>query len=236
MSRMEADSLPVRDSEVWWVLGYFAVYLVYHTAIAGESDRMHWMGLVGMPVVLLLVLRKAASGRFSPRTTLRSIGLRRENLKTGVGWAVGLGLGISVLQSLQRFDETMELVVTGKVLYLYPLVLIILFLTAGFTEEVFFRGVLQTRLERLLGSTVGAIGVTSVLFSVYHIPYTYLNPNWPSAGNLGAAVQAAFVNGTLGGVVLGILYVRTKHNLVSTIIVHSLINSIPAMTMIRFGG
>ena len=135
---------------------------------------------------------------------------------------------------MNRADEVWQLVVSGQAFWRFPLVLLILFLTAGFTEEVFFRGVIQTRLERLFGSGVAAIVVTSVIFSVYHIPYTYLNPNWPSSGDVGAAVTAAFVNGMLGGLVLGTLYVRTKHNLVATIIVHSLINSIPAMMLIKF--
>jgi membrane protease YdiL (CAAX protease family) len=230
MSKSWSVEFPPRETA--WMLGYFAVYMAYHSTIAGESDKWHWFGLVAMPLALLFALRRLAQPTTSFADILRSVGLRRENLKTGLGWAIGLGLGISLLQSLGRVEELWEMVKTGKAFYMFPLVLALLFFTAGFTEEIFFRGILQTRLEKFLGP-IGAILTVSVLFSIYHIPYTYLNPNWPSAGNWGAAIQAAFVNGTMGGVVLGTLYYKTKHNLAATIVLHSLINSIPAMTLIK---
>ena len=106
---------------------------------------------------------------------------------------------------------------------------------AGFTEE-FFRGFLQTRVEVLVGSPRAAIAIVTVMFSIYHLPYAYLNPMWPSAGDWEFAWRASLANGLPGGLVLGSLYQLSGRNLVPCIILHSMINAAPAMTLIRFGG
>ena len=79
-----------------------------------------------------------------------------------------------------------------------------------------------------------AVGVVATI--VYHLPYAYLNPRWPSAGDWGAAWGAALGNGVPAGLVLGTLYNTSRNNLVACIILHSLINAFPAMTMLRFSG
>jgi membrane protease YdiL (CAAX protease family) len=43
-------------------------------------------------------------------------------------------------------------------------------------------------------------------------------------------------NGVPGGLVLGALYVVSRGNLLACVVLHSLINAAPAMTMIHFGG
>ncbi len=136
-----------------------------------------------------------------------------------------------------------ELITSGRALYLLPIALALLLFTVGVTEEVFFRGVLQTRLTELARSKVLAILIVSVLFGLYHLPYAYLNlpyaylnPSWPSSGDLGAAFQAAMFNGVLGGVVIGGVYALANNNLIAAILVHSFIDLFPAMTLIKFGG
>lgn len=108
--------------------------------------------------------------------------------------------------------------------------------TAGFTEEFFFRGYLQTRLEVLTGSAGLAILIAALFFSLYHLPYALLNPRWPSAGSLPLALGAAFANGIPGCLILGALCVKSGQYLLPCIILHSMINAAPAMTLIRFGG
>ena len=76
-------------------------------------------------------------------------------------------------------------------------------------------------------------------FVLYHVPYAYLNPNWPSAGNLLHAFGLATVNGALGGIVLGLVYVRSGRNLVAVILLHALVNWVPGTLMVsqvKFGG
>ncbi len=76
--------------------------------------------------------------------------------------------------------------------------------------------------------------VTPILFGIYHVPYAYLNPNWPSAGDWGAAWLAALGQGIPGGLILGGMYLWSRQNLFASVVLHSLINAIPGMAMIRF--
>jgi membrane protease YdiL (CAAX protease family) len=215
--------------------GYFAAYVGYLFLVL-ENELLHWVSLVGIPLMLAHALRKRLGGSF--RDTMGSVGLRADNWRQGLWWAGLLGIGLSVLQLLvsNKRDAFLPLITSGQVFYLFPLTLVLLLFTAGFTEEFFFRGVLQTRLGNVLESRFRAVLVTSVLFGLYHIPYAYLNPNWPSHGQWDAAIASAMGQGIVGGLVLGAVYERSGRNLLASVLVHSLINSLPAMTMIKFGG
>jgi len=229
---MDRLSLPSRR-ESWATLAYFGAYLGYLFATL-ETEFAHWLTLVAIPILIALTF---GGSRRSPSNVLATFGLRRENWRRGVGWALLLGILITVGQVTlfgQR-REILALIESGQALWLYPLMLLLMFLMAGFTEEFFFRGFLQTRIEVLTGSPWTAVAIVAVLFSVYHLPYAYFNPMWPSAGDWGLAWRAAFSNGLPGGLVLGALYVRSGSNLVPCIVLHSMINAAPAMTMIKFG-
>ena len=99
--------------------------------------------------------------------------------------AVLLGVAFSVMQAMggsEHAQEIREVLRSGRVFVALPVALLAMMLTAGFTEEFFFRGFLQNRLEQLTSSRVAAVVLASLAFGVYHLPYAYLNPNWPSAG------------------------------------------------------
>ena len=119
---------------------------------------------------------------------------------------------------------------------LFLLVMAFLLFTTALTEEVFFRGYLQTRLERLTGSRFAGLLLASVLFGVYHLPYAYLNPMWPSSGDWGAAFSAALGQGIPGGLILGGLFIYARGNLVAPILVHAAVDLLPASTMIKIQG
>lgn len=191
-----------------------------------------------MPLTLLGLYQRRVWGDWSLRATLSTVGLRQGQLGRALVWAVPLGLGVSLFMQLfmsRNAEAFRELVTSGRALYLAPLAFLLLLLTTGVTEEFFFRGVLQTRLAGAFRSNLLGVIVTSILFGLYHVPYAYLNPNWPSYGDLAAALQAGLANGILGGVVLGVVYVMARGNLIAAIIVHALIDVFPAMTQIRFG-
>lgn len=223
--------------EAFAALAYYVAYLGY-LFINQESDLLHWVSLVILPFALICIYQRYTWSAWALGGGLGTVGLSKGNLSTGLLWAIPIGLGISLVMQLyfsRQQEAFRELLTSGRVLYLAPIALLLLLLTTGFTEEFFFRGVLQTRLAELFKSNVLAVLAVSVLFALYHLPYAYLNPNWPSHGDLGAALQAAMFNGILGGVVLGVVYVKAKGNLIACIIFHALIDVFPAMTQIRFG-
>jgi membrane protease YdiL (CAAX protease family) len=218
-------------------LAYLVLYLAY-LFFNQESEALHWLTLVLLPLALLILYQRKQVSSVSLKDTLASVGLRMGNLRRGLRWAVLLGLALSVLQLyLSRHSaEIWELIRSGKAILFFPLVLLLMILTAGFTEEFFFRGVLQTRLTVLLRSKLMGITLNSVCFGIYHLPYAYLNEHWPSHGDWNAALLAGLGQAIPMGLILGILYERTRNNLVACVLLHSLVNSLPAMTMIKFHG
>jgi len=213
---------------------YFALYLAYLFA-ARESELLHWLSLVAIPLMIVIALRP---GNRSLSAVLPSFGFRRGNLRKGVGWALLLGASFGIIQVFFSGNsaEVQEAIRTGRALYMLPLGFVLMMLLAGFTEEFFFRGFLQTRAEALFGSKWLAVLIVALMFGVYHLPYAYFNPHWPSAGDWSAAWVAALGNGVPGGLVLGTLYVKSNRNLVPCIVLHSMIGAFPAMTLLKFGG
>jgi membrane protease YdiL (CAAX protease family) len=215
---------------------YAAAYLVYLT-LTLESELLHWITLVGLPLILVALLRPPATCGVA--TVLASFGLRRGTLWRGVGWAALVAVAIGIFQGMggsTHAQEMREAVRSGRALWALPLAFVAMLLTAGFTEEFFFRGFLQTRLTALSGSRLVGLLASALLFGLYHVPYAYLHPNWPSHGDLGAAFGSAMGQGGIGGLVLGAVYLFSRGNLVACVVLHAGVNAAWAMTMIKFGG
>jgi len=212
------------------VTGYFALYLGY-LFVHAEGELLHWLSLVLLPLAGLALI----DGDRSLRSVLRSIGLDPARVGRGMGWVIGFGIAFQLLQLVNGPQRAELVTVLREPLGpLMPLVAFVLLLgTAATTEEIFFRGVLQNRWADRLGTELGALLLASGAFVLYHVPYAYANPAWPSAGHLGQAVQAAAANGVLGGVALGLVFWRSGRNLVATMLLHALINLIPATLLVH---
>jgi membrane protease YdiL (CAAX protease family) len=235
VSNRTTDGITTRESAA--ALAYLAFYLAFSFWSPG-SEMRNYLTLVAGPLLLVVLLRASDPPHCRPSPVLASFGLRRDNLRTGLLWALVLGLLIGMFQLTQRSagPELWELIRTGRALYLFPLAAVFGLLTAGFTEEFFFRGFLQTRIERLTGSAWMAVLLATVAFGLYHVPFAYLNPNWPTAGDFPAALRLGMMEGGLGGIILGGAYVLWKRNLLACIVLHGMIDAVPIMTMIKFGG
>jgi membrane protease YdiL (CAAX protease family) len=227
---------PDVKQEALWAVVYFAFYLGY-LFLSLENEFLHWFSLVALPFTAIVLSRRKKLGAWSLRDAFSTVGLRRGNMSTGIWWAIVVGLMLSALQLVlsRNSGEILNLFSSGRALYLFPLSVVLMLFTAGTTEEFFFRGVLQTRLQQRLRSNIYAVVITSVLFGLYHLPYAFLNPRWPSHGNWPEAFGAAFGQGVPMGLILGFMYTRTKNNLIACILVHALINSFPAMLFIKIG-
>jgi membrane protease YdiL (CAAX protease family) len=233
MSTLQPAGTRIGTREALAAPAYFAVYLAY-LFWNPESELLHWLSLVVGPLLIVLVVR--SRGARGPSAVLASFGLRRGNLTGGLWWAIGVAVVVAAVQLLlaRVGDDAWALIRSGRALYLWPIAFVLALLTAGATEEFFFRGFLQTRLEVLLRSRIAALVVATAFFGLYHLPYAYLNPHWPSAGDWSEAWRLAMTNGALGGLILGGLYIVTKRNLFACILVHAFIDSVVLMTMIKF--
>lgn len=226
--------------EAIFAVAYFGALLVY-LFIHPESELEHWLSLVLLPLIGVWIVGR----RRGLRDLLGSLGLRRGHLLQGLGWPIVLGVLIQGLQLLNASNRTSLAEVLGSPWgWVFPLVALpFLVVTVGSTEEVFFRGILQRRLTDWAGgggwrAHGWGIALATLAFVLYHVPYAYLNPHWPSAGDLVHAVGLATVNGALGGVVLGLVYVKSGRNLMSVILLHAMVDWIPGTIMVsqvKFG-
>jgi membrane protease YdiL (CAAX protease family) len=237
MDNEQSTPISFGKAEYAWMVAYTVVYMAY-LFLSLENEAMHWVSLVLIPSIVIYILQARQTGIRSVGRMLASVGLARATITNGVLWAILIGVALSVLQLFvsRNSEQIIAMFTSGKAVYMYPIGLILIFLTAGFTEEFFFRGVLQTRLQALFASKVIPVLITSFLFGLYHLPYAYFNPRWPSYGDFPDALMAAFGQGIPGGLILGTVYARSKNNLLACVIVHSMINALPAMLVIKFGG
>lgn len=232
MSPPARSHVTIAKREAIAVLLYFAAYLGY-LCLHLETERQHWLGLVLLPLGLVWLARRQQSGD-SVADLFESVGFSNHNWQRGLLWAFLLGALFTALQVVlsRNRGEIAALLISPRALYLLPLSFGLMLLLAGFTEEFFFRGVLQSRLAELFKSQVWAVIVASLLFGLYHVPYAYFHPRWPSHGNLGAAFGMAMGQGVPAGLVLGTFLVRTRGNLLPCIVLHSMINMAPAALML----
>jgi membrane protease YdiL (CAAX protease family) len=236
---MEETRVPVAGiarREAWLALLYGAVYIASLT-LTLESELAHWATLVLIPLLLVRLLRPPQQRDFG--SVLASFGLRRGNLSRGVGLALLAAVAIGVFQAMggsEHGQAIREYVRSGHVVWALPLAFLAMLLTAGFTEEFFFRGFLQTRLTALSGSRLAGLVGSALLFGLYHVPYAYLHPLWPSHGDFGAAIGSAMGQGGVAGLLLGGLYIASRGNLLACAVLHAGVNAVWVMTMINFGG
>ena len=217
----------------WVAPVYFLVYLVWlFFTLEGEAE--HWVTMVLIPL-LLVVAFQSGSTRERLGVAFRSMGLRPTRLTHGLALTAGLGLAVCLFQIgfSRGGTEIVELLSSARALVAVPTALLFLLAFTAVTEETLFRGYLQTRLERMTGSRAWGLVLSSVLFGVYHVPYAYLNPNWPSAGNWSEAWMAALGQGIPGGLILGGLFLYSGKNLYMPILFHACVDVLPAALMLK---
>ena len=229
-----------RPAVEWWIaIGWYFIFIVLSFITKGggilANDIAKWLWFVILPLGVLWFAR----GRSSNITSfLRSVGLHRQ----GLGKALLLGVLAFVIllpfvlgsmpsaqltKIVDIFRQPLQAVV------IIPVSFLLLLFTAGFTEEIFFRGILQSRLAKVMHSELRSCLIIAVLFGLYHLPYAYFSADWQSHGNLGWALASVLTEQTIAGLILGVLWIRTR-NLGSSILLHALIDLLPAMTVLHF--
>jgi membrane protease YdiL (CAAX protease family) len=225
-----ADNSRFERRQTTFVLCYFALYLAY-LWVRPEGELLHWLSLVVLPLAGLAVAGRQAS----VRSLLSSVGVGSQGAGRGLGIVTVFAAGFTVLQLMnaRQRAELMSILATPYGPGTVILAFFLLIGTVATTEEVFFRGILQSRVASQFRSEAAGILVATLAFIVYHIPYAYLKPSWPSVGDLSAAVQLAVANGLPTGLALGVVYSRSKRNLAAAILLHALIDLAPATRLVH---
>ncbi|WET83269.1 type II CAAX endopeptidase family protein [Amycolatopsis sp. QT-25] len=207
-----------------WPLALFVV------AIVGDQARLVrdiW-GLVKpvMYLILPLIALRLLRSRQEPDPfRLRTTWWPREGWRwlapipavVAFGWLHVLGPFSAALPTTADYPDPVYLVVVAT----------LTFFTANVLEEVFFRGMLQSRLEALFGRWPGIL-LTSLLFAWLHLP-THGQTGSPWTGlplTLGAIIAFQGVHGLF----LGYLWSRYR-NLWAQVAAHTAINTLPLLLM-----
>ena len=130
-------------------------------------------------------------------------------------WWLGLLIGAATF-----LPFIVRVLVERGVEVVAPIVLLANFMNA-FKEEFLFRGLLQTRLEALTGSSVDGMVLSALIFGLIHIPSGGFRAYFPDPAG---ALAYALVTGA-GGLALGYLYLRTR-SLAPGTLIHFLGNSL----------
>ncbi len=214
------------------MLIYFCFYTIYlWLFIDFETEWTHWLTLVAIPAgIIYIILKGTAAERIKRLVEL--IGLEPKHLLRGViaGLAGGIVLGSAQLLLSRDRAIILESIADGRFFLALPFALGLMLVTAGFTEEFFFRGLLQSSLERRLQSRLWATIFTALAFGIYHFPYAYLKTSWPSHGNLGAAISEGILPTAVFGLMFGFVFARTR-SLSAPIIMHALSNAVWAVKL-----
>jgi membrane protease YdiL (CAAX protease family) len=177
-------------------------------------------GLIVVPLVWYKFVNK-----ISLKEMFTRLQLKREGLSNAVLWgfitviiafAITMAIGLLYMYIMKidpsKFSNIPDLQQLFSIPSLYLLVSL-----QPFCEEFFFRGFLLEKITKRSGPAI-AIVITSILFGVSHLSYTYAY----------AAIIAVIL-----GVLLAVVVVKTK-NLYSAIFAHTLIN-IASLTLYFFG-
>lgn len=176
-------------------------------------------------LILVPLLWYTLVNHLSLREMLARLMLRRQGLQNALLWgvviiaitfAVTIVIGLIYLFFTKQNPNTVSNIPDLLKLFSVPS-LYLLVILQPFCEEVFFRGFLLEKLTTFGGPVVAVI-ITSVLFGVSHLSYTY--------------AYTAVLAGILG-VLFSLVVLKTK-NLYSAIFAHTVIN-IASLTLFFFG-
>lgn len=220
------------------VVGGWLTVCVVLTALAGGAGVLadefaKWLWFVVGPLVAV-----AAIGRSRVREMLRSLGVRRSGLAraAALGAAAGLTLvpvAVSSMDAAQQAAWAGLVPRPAQAVVVVALAFVAMLATAA-TEEVFFRGLLQTRLAAALRSDLGALLIAAVVFGLYHLPYAYFSPQWPTHGNLAWALGSVLTEQAPMGLLFGALWLRHR-NLAAPVVAHALLNTLALAPMLQLG-
>lgn len=208
-----------------WYLLYFALAMISITCkINIINEATNWLFLVLLP---LLILAKLKKGKFKEafKEALGEIGLRRMDKKTGINTLLVCILYFAVLMFMFGLgDEKLVMADLPKMFLRLPVFFGLMFLTAGFTEEFFFRGIVQRCVANSLKHPYIAIVFTGVLFGLYHFPFAYYL--WDqTAGSVMDSLKAILTEQAVTGCAMGLIYHKGNKNLWSSIILHAFVNA-----------
>ena len=149
----------------------------------------------------------------------------------------GIALFYLVVSNLPPFSihGIQAIAVPNNVVAIVVLQGVLTLLNAGIPEELFYRVLLQTRLEHSLGRWNG-IALTSLLFAVMHFPtrlVSWLGTTGTPALDAVLALAAVLTLQGSGGLMLGYLWSRYR-NIWMNMLFHTALDLVPVIVVLVF--
>lgn len=228
------------QAQLWSILIWYGLVILLAAITLANGVELvngftNWFFLMLVPLGLLHLTRRSG---LPLRDTLRSVGITRANRKDAIRLAIVIiPLSVPLLYVVgdqQRAGIQMIFNIPMKAGLSFLISFILALFIAGFVEEFFFRGVLQSRLAAYLGSEWRGLLIASLLFGLLHLPMYFFSPFEPTHGNLFWSVTSVITEQAVAGVLLGVLWLKT-HNLIGPVLLHTFIDAIAMMAMLRIG-
>ncbi len=223
--RIPAGQLPIRrpGPEAILLLTYALLYVAL-SWMTGLAIRHHPRPILGASYftsdIVYVVPFKLLGLLVLPLALVTALGYRPRDIFAGDRLdrrtIVGMSLAFLVGAALnQRHWHA----IAGAVGHFPPpalsariaLGLLLPLLTAALPEEIFYRGLLQPRLERVAGRALAILG-TAVLFTAWHLPSRYVLASGVEgrAGDFTSVLVGTGVPVFVVGLVFGLLYDRYR--------------------------
>ena len=185
-------------------------------------------------LALKLVVHVAAPAALLLALHDKPLNLFRSDAKASAIWAPLIVIGAILIGLLAVVSPSLRniaaLAPSAAVLaWAAPLSFIWIALEAGLCEEFLFRAVVQTRLQALTRSHVGAVVITSTVFALAHAPGLYLRGDANTDGWSTDPFQVmAFTVATLSplSLLFGVLWARTR-SLFLCVVLHACVDFLP---------
>ncbi len=141
----------------WFIFGRLSLFS--NIFIQWGIGAIPLLCLIFYPIFITLKKKK----------NLSEIGFTLKNWPLAIGWGIGIGLIIVILDLWFFRDKPLAVfnsLVFGMAYWAF----------LAFSQEIFFRGYLQKNLEKVYGNFLGLI-LASFLFSLWHITVRFY-PGW----------------------------------------------------------
>lgn len=213
--------------EIIFCLLWFLLYIILATVSCAFNMNIinevtNWLFLVIFPLLIITRLRKERVINI-----LKEIGLKRMDKKTLIRILLVYIIYIGVIILIFSLgEETSNILINiPGILSKFLIYFSLMIFTAGFTEEIFFRGILQECLINSLKKPYIAILVSSILFALYHFPFAFYL--WDgTAGSIINSLKMVMTEHVASGFALGLICYKSNKNLWSSIIFHACSNAI----------
>jgi len=127
---------------------------------------------IGIPANILLIIMCIIIVLVR-KQNVATIGLTLKNIGKSSLYGLVFGLLMSLINIIPAIVAKTEIIGIGSALYN----IFYYFIIIGFSEEIVFRGFIQTRLYGLIRSDVLATIIGGVMFGVMHVPFQMYNHN-----------------------------------------------------------